>query len=109
MRCCERGLDLFPKVGAGRQVLLVAEDGCQPPGNDPVGGELARQRMRHAELFQLAVQPVGKLLVLMAIAQEGVIAGPKARNALRRRLGRAVHGRQSGKLDHMPPPPASSG
>ena len=48
--------------------------GRQALGDDAVGGQLAGKRRGNAELFELAVQPVGELLVLVAVAEEGEIA-----------------------------------
>ena len=80
LRSGERGLDLFAEVGPGRQILLVAEDRRQPPRHNAVGGQPAGQRTGDAEPFELAVQPVGERLVLMAVAEEGVVTRPEARD-----------------------------
>src|SRR5207248_5354777 len=72
----------------------------------PVGGELARERARHPEPLKLAMQPVGELLVLVAIAQERIVSSAQPRRALSTAFGfpRALKPRYSGKLGHRPPP-----
>ena len=81
LRRRQRRLDLFGKVAARRQVLLIAKNGRQPARHDSVGGQLSGERTWNPEPLELAVKPVGKLLVAMAVAQERVIAGPQARHA----------------------------
>jgi len=62
--------------------------------------------MRHSKLLELAVQPVGEILVLVAVAEECVIARPEpgdtAHKAAAMLVG-ALVGQQSGKLGHRPP------
>src|SRR5262249_10195626 len=106
LRGGERGLDLFAEIARSGQLLLVAEDRCQALRNDSVGGQPAGERSRHSEPLDLAMEPVGQLLVLMAVTQEGVVAGLQPKGATRPRMpaGRAVECRQSGKLTHRHAP-----
>jgi len=105
LRCRQCRLDLFVKVGAGGKILLVAEDRSEAPWNDAVRGELAGKRIGNAELLELAVQPVGELFVLVAVAQERIKTGPQPGNASALfRLRGAIDLLQSGKLGHGPPP-----
>src|SRR6185437_14622231 len=107
LRCSQRALDLFGEVVSSGEVLLVTEDRSQSPRYDAVRGQLAGERARNPEPLELTVKPVGGFLVLMAVAEERVEAGPEpAGTARARRLPFriAVKCRQSGKLDHRPPP-----
>ena len=72
--------------------MLVAEDRAQPPRNYAIRGQLAGQRVRDAELLKLAVKPVRKLAVLVAVAEECIISRLQPRHAwrVRLRLWRAV-------------------
>ena len=56
------------------QFVLIAKDRGQSPRDHAMFGDLADKRRGHSKSLQLAVQPVGQLLVLMAIAEEGEIA-----------------------------------
>src|SRR6185503_19118468 len=107
LRRGERALNLFSEVVTRREVLLVTKDGTQPLGYHTVGGQLAGERARHPEPLELVMKPVGGFLVFMAVAEEGVEAGPQPAGAAQRRrlpFRIAVKSRQSGKLDHRPPP-----
>src|SRR4051812_411099 len=88
--------------------MAIAEDRGQALGDHPVDGQLARQALRDSKALELAMQPVGEFLVLVAVAQESEIAHLRANNAMNlgsaRRLRRAVVGRHSGKLGHRRPP-----
>src|SRR6185295_15578987 len=86
LRRGERSLDLLAQVARGSKLLLVAKDRCQPLGDDSVGGKLAGERPGHPEPLDLAMQPVGEFLVLMAVAEESIIAGVRPRDAARFRM-----------------------
>ena len=70
-------------------------------------GQLARKRMRNAEFLELAVEPVRKLRILMAVAQECIVSGMGPDDVMDlggRRAGRAVISRHSGMLGHSTTP-----
>jgi hypothetical protein len=107
----QRHLDLVGEIVGCGELMLVAEDRLQPLRDDSVGRKLALEGMRDVEILKLAVKPFGELLVLMAVAEEGIIAvlvvslrAADARNGHRMRLRCGLVLRHVGELQHRPCP-----
>jgi hypothetical protein len=99
--------DFRAKVVRRGQFVAIAKDRRQALWNDSMLRELAGERVRNLEFFQLAVEPVSERGVLMAVAQEGVITGMRLDDVMEfggRRVGRAVIRRHSGMLGHLTAP-----
>ena len=110
LRRGNRLLDLLAEVVGSRELVLVPKDRRQSLRDDAIFGQRACKARRDPIFLELAVQPVGKLLVAMAVAKEGVIAGLAFALASRPKdapPGHAILGRQSGMLGHAPPPGVS--
>ena len=86
--------------------MLVAEDWRKPARNHPRLRQASCERMRHPKFLKLAMEPVGEVLVLVAVAEEGVVARAQAQCAAHLCAGmpvRVLVGQHSGKLGHRPP------
>ena len=106
MRRCQRRDDLLAEIVGRGELVTIAEDRPEALGDYAHFGQAPGQAMGNLELLQLVVEPVGDILVLVAVAQEGEIAVAEARDTPHGRpfvIGRAIIGRQSGKLRHRRP------
>src|SRR5437879_1637639 len=74
LRDGKRRLDFAAKIAGRGKVMLVAKDRRQALRHDTVRRQLAGERARDSEPLELTVQPVGELLVLVAVAEERIIA-----------------------------------
>src|SRR4029079_9346146 len=89
------------------ELVLAEEARPQALGDDAVLGQPSGKAGRNAILLELAVQPLGHLLVAVAVAEERIIARVALAQASRPRdapLGRPVLGRQSGMLSQCAAP-----
>ena len=86
--------------------MLVAENRGQPLGDRAILGQPTDQRRRHSERLKLLVEPVGDRLVLVAVAEEGMIFELAAARAAQRRAiasGRTIICRQLRNSSHRRP------